>query len=140
MAIDEALLIDAADNNTATLRFYSWSEPTLSLGYFQRYADRNQHAASRTCAVVRRQTGGGAILHDREQTYSIALPASHPLTKQNEKLYRIVHQVFVEILSPPVHALNSFPPLQIRGNEGKVPAQDQPFLCFQRQSPGDVVF
>ena len=51
-------------------------------GYFQRYADRKQHAASRDCAVVRRQTGGGAILHDRELTYSLALPASHPLTRQ----------------------------------------------------------
>ena len=40
MAVDEALLIDAAENGIATLRFYSWSEPTLSLGYFQRYADR----------------------------------------------------------------------------------------------------
>ena len=75
MAVDETLLFDAAENGTATLRFYSWDEPTLSLGYFQRYADREQHTASRTCAVVRRQTGGGAILHDRELTYSLALPA-----------------------------------------------------------------
>ena len=71
MAVDEALLIDAAENGVATLRFYQWSEPTLSLGYFQRYDDRDQHAASRECAVVRRQTGGGAILHDRELTYSL---------------------------------------------------------------------
>src|SRR6185295_277604 len=38
MAVDEALLIDAAEHHTATLRFYSWKEPTLSLGYFQHYA------------------------------------------------------------------------------------------------------
>src|SRR3954447_24341632 len=86
MAVDEALLIDAAEHNTAALRFYSWNEPTLSLGYFQNYADRHQHAASLACAVVRRQPGGGAILHDRELTYSLALPTNHPLTKQNEKL------------------------------------------------------
>ena len=47
MAVDEALLVDAAENGIATLRFYQWSEPTLSLGYFQRYDDRHQHAASR---------------------------------------------------------------------------------------------
>ena len=103
MAVDEALLIDAAEHNTATLRFYSWNEPTLSLGYFQRYADREQHAASRECAVVRRQTGGGAILHDRELTYSLALPASHPLDEAKRKLYRIVHEVFIDVLSQPGH-------------------------------------
>jgi lipoate-protein ligase A len=140
MAVDEALLIDAAEHNTATLRFYSWQEPTLSLGYFQRYADRQQHTASSNCAVVRRQTGGGAILHDRELTYGLTLPASHLLTKQNEKLYQIVHEVFVEILSPPDQRSGSAHPLQIRGHATKVHPADEPFLCFQRQSPGDVVF
>src|SRR5689334_5041875 len=105
MAVDEALLIDAAEHNTDTSRFYSWSPTTPPLGYFQNFADRDQHAASRNCAVVRRQTGGGAILHDREITYSLVLPPAHPLTKQNEKLYEIVHQVFVKILSPPTQVL-----------------------------------
>lgn len=140
MAVDEALLIDAAEHNTAALRFYSWNEPTLSLGYFQRYTDRQQHAASRTCAVVRRQTGGGAILHDREVTYSLTLPAGHPIAKQNEKLYRIVHEVFIEILSPCRQLPNSDSTLQIRGGATKIQPGDEPFLCFQRQSPGDVIF
>jgi lipoate-protein ligase A len=140
MGVDEALLIDATEHNTATLRFYSWSEPTLSLGYFQRYADREQHSASSDCAVVRRQTGGGAILHHRELTYSLTLPASHPLTKQNEKLYQIVHEVFVEILSlhNQLSAANRL--IRIRGEGPKVEPAGEPFLCFQRQSPGDVVF
>jgi lipoate-protein ligase A len=140
MAVDEALLIEAAEHDTATVRFYSWREPTLSLGYFQRYADREQHAASGTCAVVRRQTGGGAILHDRELTYSLALPAGHPLAKQNQKLYRIVHEVFVEILSPNSQFPDSDHRLRIRGQGTKIQPSDEPFLCFQRQSPGDVIF
>jgi lipoate-protein ligase A len=140
MAVDEALLIDAAEHNTAALRFYGWNEPTLSLGYFQRYADRQQHAASLACTVVRRQTGGGAILHDRELTYSLTLPASHPLTKQNEKLYRIVHEAFIETLSLPDDAPDSVRPLQIRGDVPRLPPREEPFLCFQRKSPGDVVF
>jgi lipoate-protein ligase A len=140
MAVDEALLIDTAEHNSATLRFYSWIEPTLSLGYFQRYTDREQHAASRECAVVRRQTGGGAILHDRELTYSLALPPSHPLTKQNEKLYRIVHEVFIDVLSPLDPYPDSVRSLRIRGPGTKIPRSDEPFLCFQRQSPGDVIF
>jgi lipoate-protein ligase A len=139
MAVDEVLLIDSAEHNTATLRFYSWNEPTLSLGYFQRYADREHHAASRACAIVRRQTGGGAILHDRELTYSLALPASHPFAKQNEKLYQIVHEVFVEILSPKSQLPDSIGPLRIRGEGIKTQPTDEPFLCFQRRSPGDVI-
>src|SRR5207237_8235421 len=92
MAIDEAMLLDAVETNIVSLRFYGWSEPTLSLGYFQRYAERENHAASLRCAVVRRQTGGGAILRDRELTYSIALPASHPFARHNVELYRDEHQ------------------------------------------------
>src|SRR6266568_985857 len=65
MAVDEVLL-DGVATGTAppTLRFYEWTPPCLSLGYFQPFD------------VVRRPTGGRAILHDRELTYSIALPAS----------------------------------------------------------------
>jgi lipoate-protein ligase A len=140
MAVDEALLIDAAEHNTAALRFYGWNEPTLSLGYFQSYIDRQQHAASLACAVVRRQTGGGAILHDRELTYSLALPASHSLRKQNEKLYRIVHEIFIEILAPPGDTSESIRELQIRGEVIRIPPGEEPFLCFQRKSSGDVVF
>ena len=81
MAVDEALLADDVETDAATLRFYRWSEPTLSLGYFQSYADRELHAASRGCAVVRRQSGGGAILHDRELTYSLVLPPTNPLAQ-----------------------------------------------------------
>jgi len=139
MAVDEALLLDAVESGVATLRFYQWNEPTLSLGYFQRYADRVQHSASRDCAVVRRQTGGGAILHDRELTYSLTLPAGHSLTRLPACLYEAVHAAFIDALSI-VQPANSAPSaLRIRGEEARPPVQNEPFLCFQRQSPGDVV-
>src|SRR6185369_7453569 len=117
MAVDEVLLLDAAENGTAALRFYSWSEPTLSLGYFQRYSDREQHAASRACAIVRRQTGGGAILHDRELTYSLVLPEPHPFAKRSPQLYTTVHQAIIESLddlSPSSSPAQSNPHLQLR--------------------------
>ena len=78
MAIDEALLESAADESCdlVTLRFYRWSEPTLSLGYFQSYEDRNSHEASRSLPVVRRSSGGGALVHDHEWTYSLAISRS----------------------------------------------------------------
>ena len=79
MAVDETLLEAAAAEGLCSLRFYQWAEPTLSLGYFQAYADRNQHEASRQSAVVRRASGGGAIMHDFDVTYSLAVPERHPL-------------------------------------------------------------
>ena len=89
MAVDEVLLDRAQDHAAPCLRVYGWSEPTLSLGYFQTYSDRQQHAASQNCAAVRRLTGGGAILHDDEITYSVLLPGDHPLAaRRDADLYR----------------------------------------------------
>ncbi len=83
----------AVASGLASLRFYQWNQPTLSLGYFQSYEDRGRHAASQECTVVRRQTGGGAILHDRELTYSLILPATHPLgaTRSNSTQRSTTH-------------------------------------------------
>ena len=60
MAIDDAMLEYAAEQRVVVLRLYQWAEPTLSLGYFQRIADRGLHLPSSRIAVVRRATGGGA--------------------------------------------------------------------------------
>lgn len=78
MAVDEVLL-DGVAGGTAppTLRFFRWEPACLSLGYFQPYAVVNSEAcAASGVGVVRRPTGGRAILHDRELTYSVALPLS----------------------------------------------------------------
>jgi lipoate-protein ligase A len=99
MAVDEALLESAAFDGQCTLRFYQWAEPTLSLGYFQAYRDRNQHEASRGCAVVRRASGGGAIMHDFDVTYSLAVPERHPLAKDRLGTYRVVHDALVAVLA-----------------------------------------
>ncbi len=99
MAVDEALLLAAERDGAAWLRFYTWREPTLSLGYFQNHADRQLHAASANCKLVRRASGGGAILHDRELTYSIALPSKHPLARRAELLYDAAHRSLIETLS-----------------------------------------
>ena len=49
MAVDQALLETANSTGLITLRFYRWSEPTLSLGYFQRHLDRELHPPSKDC-------------------------------------------------------------------------------------------
>ena len=138
MAVDEALLHEAAGNGLATLRFYAWSEPTLSLGYFQRVADREQHASSRRCALVRRQTGGGAILHDQEITYSLTLPAGHPLARSAPSLYAAVHDAAIAVLS--AFSDHGCAPTLIRLKVSpKSRDREEPFLCFQRRAPGDVL-
>jgi len=79
MAADEGLLHSAAQGE-ATLRFYGWAEPTLSLGYFQRADDRLRHPLVKGLPWLRRPSGGGALVHDRELTYALTIPAIAPWT------------------------------------------------------------
>lgn len=77
MALDEALLtLHASGTTPPTLRVYAWSQPTLSLGYAQ---DATQDVEIDACqaqgvTVLRRPTGGRAVLHDQEVTYSVIMP------------------------------------------------------------------
>jgi lipoate-protein ligase A len=81
MAIDEALLEEtAAGRSLPTLRLYAWEPPTLSLGFAQPAADVDRDALRRLgWGLVRRPTGGRAILHTDELTYSITAPETDPL-------------------------------------------------------------
>jgi lipoate-protein ligase A len=132
MALDEELLQAAETDGIATLRFYQWIEPTLSLGYFQRHADRRLHTASASCPLVRRSTGGGAILHDCELTYSIVLPLFDGFHLNTQWLYRAVHDSLIETLA-------DFGVTANRCNGQAMNSAGEPFLCFQRRTPGDVV-
>ncbi len=73
MAADEALLAGAAAGGAA-LRFYGWTEPTLSLGYFQPAGPARALPDLDSLAWVRRPTGGAALVHHHELTYALALP------------------------------------------------------------------
>lgn len=129
MALDEALLEAAARRGESILRLYRWSEPTLSLGYFQKILPADLSEALRSLPRVRRLSGGGAILHHFEWTYACAIPRTHPLAKKTEKLYEVVHTALIRSLSNlGVHA-------SLRGES----TADAPFLCFLRGDPRDVV-
>ncbi len=80
MAIDEAILeAVTAGQSPPTLRFFGWIPPCLSLGYSQPAGDVDRAAcAQRGWAIVRRQTGGQAILHVDELTYSVCAPLDEP--------------------------------------------------------------
>ncbi|RMF98770.1 MAG: hypothetical protein D6741_09165, partial [Planctomycetota bacterium] len=156
MAVDEFLLREAEREGIATVRLYRWSPATLSLGYFQRLEDRDRHPASAACPVVRRPSGGGAILHDDEWTYSIALPSGHPMAAKRDALYRAVHDALVHVLNAAgvpayAHTSDRCPLSQsdhqlgcAAAADGESPAEKavsnpKAFLCFQRHCPGDIL-
>lgn len=133
MSVDQAMLAQADEVGVVTLRFYRWQQPTLSLGYFQKSADRDEHAASVDCPLIRRASGGGAILHDDELTYSLCIPSKSRWSKRNEWLYTMVHRAIVESLSTRGAKAKLF-------EVGQDPAGEKnAFLCFQRRTSGDIV-
>ncbi len=81
MAVDEAILEAVAEGvSPPTLRFFAWAPPCLSLGYAQPFADVDAaRLAGRGWEVVRRPTGGRAILHTDELTYSVIASLGEPL-------------------------------------------------------------
>ena len=85
MQRDRELLDEAIANpSLPILRFYRFGEPTLTIGYHQRLTTMNEaEAANANIPIVRRPTGGRAILHWQELTYSVIIPATHPITKMS---------------------------------------------------------
>ncbi|MEX2121512.1 MAG: hypothetical protein WD847_18125 [Pirellulales bacterium] len=146
MAVDEVLLASAVRERRLTLRLYGWSQPTVSLGYFQPHAARSQHPESLECPVVRRASGGGAIVHDREITYSLAVPAGLPLAAAPAALYRQVHLAFVRALADVgivARLHGTQPPRPLNRSEFRSTTSQrsriEPFLCFERRAVGDIL-
>ncbi|MEX1094469.1 MAG: hypothetical protein WED34_00375 [Planctomycetales bacterium] len=100
MAVDEALLDTALRRGLCTVRLYRWAEATLSLGYFQKPDEAVADARLAELPRVRRLTGGGAILHHHEWTYSCVLPPGHPLAAVPHLLYEHVHKEVLAVLAP----------------------------------------
>ena len=123
MAVDEALL-EEVHLLGPVLRLYMWSPATLSLGYFQVWEDRRLHPPSLSCPVVRRPTGGGAILHDAELTYALVLPAEDVWAKGRERLYLAVHRAIASALRHwAVEATVYQPPNLLGASSGKIPEE-----------------
>ncbi len=87
MAIDEALL------ETATIpliRFYRWSSPALSFGYFENFGRVAECAAARD--LVRRWTGGGIVFHGDDLTYAIVIPRENGMSRESPiSIYEKTH-------------------------------------------------
>ena len=96
MAADEVLLESAA-GGVASLRFYTWAEATLSLGYFQAEAACRADPRLAGLPWVRRASGGEALVHHHEVTYALALPPSWP--KPGPGWLRSMHGVIAAALA-----------------------------------------
>jgi lipoyl(octanoyl) transferase len=132
MAADEALVQIAAETGVASLRFYGWSPPTLSLGYFQRAAERLRDPRLAELPWVRRPSGGSALVHHHEITYALAVPPG-PAWRAGGPWMLRMHAVIVRALGD----------LGVAGHLAIATAADAArhgdFLCFQHIAPGDVV-
>jgi lipoate-protein ligase A len=139
MGLDEALL--ESDESPPTVRFYSWSPDTLSLGYFQKFADVPAAAGEpdppgrKPGAVVRRITGGGAIHHVRELTFSIAAPLDH-------RLYRgSVSQSYVRIHDAILSALAEIGiAAKLRSEDALASDVEGTGMCFHKSTAFDLVW
>ena len=140
MAVDEALMSRARDTGLWILRVYSWSGPTLSLG-------RNQTARGgydlrrieeSAIDVVRRPTGGRAILHHREVTYSVTarVDDAGDLRESYARINRLL-VTSLRVLGVDAIVAGNAETSRMDGNA----ARSQPGLlpCFHHPSPGEIM-
>jgi lipoate-protein ligase A len=131
MAVDEALLDAAAESGQPVVRWYAWSEPTVSLGYFQSADEFASDPTLGKLPRVRRLTGGGAILHHHEWTYSCVLPPDQRLVRHPYDLYDRIHETVIAWFRDE-HGIV----LTQRGQSQRTAAE--PALCFLREDSHDV--
>jgi len=134
MALDEALMSRARDTGEWTLRVYAWSAPTISLGRNQsamRHYDR-ERIRRRGLAVVRRPTGGRAILHHREITYSVTGPSA-AAGAERESYARINHLLVRALRNLGVDAS-----VALRRHERSRAPDATP--CFEYPAEGELTF
>ena len=91
MALDEALLESVSRLGRPVLRFYGWTEPAATFGYFQKFSGVERATLLRP--LIRRPTGGGIVPHDADWTYSLAFPPGHEWhSLKAEESYHRVHK------------------------------------------------
>jgi len=132
MAVDEVLLDSALTRGTCSLRFYGWSMPSISLGYFQDADVLLSSPVFSGLPAVRRLTGGGAILHHHELTYSCAVGSDHELARAPQELYQQIHQQIIIALADA-----GVPSAHLRGHA--VESAEKSFLCFGRGDHRDIL-
>lgn len=134
MALDDALLqAVAAGSSPPVLRLYRWQPATLTLGYAQPVDAGIDLDACRAAgvAVVRRPTGGRAVLHDREVTYAVIAPVGDPFGNTVATSYRVVAGLLRSALRACGLAAELVPG-QPRGRQGRA-------VCFTAPAQHELV-
>ena len=134
MACDEWLLESALRTGQATVRVYAWSRPTVSLGYFQQPDSLDNSPLLEGLDRVQRLSGGGAIVHHFEWTYSCVVPPEDSLNSRGLPLYARIHQALIDQISAGSDQV--IPGLGLRGH---ATGDNQPALCFARAADEDVI-
>jgi lipoyl(octanoyl) transferase len=140
MALDEALFTCAAEGaSPPTLRFYGWKPAAVSLGYFQDEGDFSRMPGVSGMDIVKRLTGGGAIVHDNELTFSIVCGEKEGLLPEDvfesyEFVCRAV-EAGLGVLGIEACARGVSAP----GNPVSGPGRKSPYYCFEKPSRFDVV-
>jgi lipoate-protein ligase A len=137
MAIDRALLDWAASGGShAVFRTYAWSRPTLSLGRTEPYPSGWDPASIQAAGidVVRRPTGGDAVLHDGELTFAVAASLPGPWGLRPRAFADLVAEALADALRG-----FSLPAARIGAGSGReAPGRPGERPCFARPSPGEV--
>jgi lipoate-protein ligase A len=133
MALDEVIAMEVKKGNALpTLRLYAWDKPSVSIGYFQKVSDINiDYCMGKGIPIVRRPTGGRAILHDHEITYSFSVKTdSGVFSKGLLDSYKKISNAFGIALSK--IGIASELKLQREPHRNRSP------LCFQSTSYGEI--
>jgi lipoate-protein ligase A len=135
MAVDEAILESVGSGKSVpTLRLYAWDPACLSLGYAQRFTDVDFfRLQERGWEVVRRPTGGRAVLHTDELTYSVIAPLNEP------RVAGTVLESYHRLAQALVAMLNLLGmPVRVNGNSSSPPHARTNPVCFEVPSAYEI--
>jgi len=131
MAFDFLLLQRYDPAEAIRFRHYRWSRPAFSFGLSQRYSYVASEVSDPSAEICRRPTGGGVVDHTDDWTYTLVIPASHPLSRgQPIETYRGVHQCMVDAMT--------LQGLSVELNQTPAGASG-PSVCFNKAELFDVI-
>jgi lipoate-protein ligase A len=129
MALDEALLENVSQIGKPVLRFYGWTEPAATFGYFQKFSEVERATLLRP--LIRRPTGGGIVPHDADWTYSFVVPPNHEwYSLKAIESYRRIHE-WIQ---------NAFTKLKIETELAPGCKKSAPGECFVGHEKFDVLW
>jgi lipoate-protein ligase A len=129
MAFDEALLEAMPKLRHPVLRFYGWTQPAASFGYFQKYREVERLTPLRP--LVRRPTGGGIVPHDADWTYSLIFPREHAWYGFSAKeSYRRAH-LWIQMAFKGLNVQTALAPIALKAQAGQ---------CFVGHEQSDLLW